>query len=107
MSFLKKSFLYIIAMLLCLSIYQDLFSGKSYRPLVEKAPYTDEWKEYEAIQIKAQPGDTVLSVVEKLNSSQADSLDIDQIIKDWRTINPTSNPHELVPSNYYYFPRYK
>ncbi|MFC2948369.1 hypothetical protein [Virgibacillus sediminis] len=107
MYFAKRGFVYIIIMLLCLSIYQDLLSGKSNHPEKEDILYTDELAEYKVVQRKVGSGDTILSVVENINGGRTESLDIDQIMDDWRTMNPSSDPYTLIPSNYYYFPLYQ
>ncbi|MEC5422240.1 hypothetical protein QGM71_01870 [Virgibacillus sp. C22-A2] len=61
---------------------------------------------FNVIHIKVQPGDTVLSIVEELNEDTLDSLDISQLISDFKMINPNSDPYNLQAHHYYYFPLY-
>lgn len=61
---------------------------------------------FKAIKVKVQPGDTVLSLMEKVNNYELDNLDIDKIIADFKQLNPLVNPYDLKINHYYYFPVY-
>lgn len=58
---------------------------------------------YESIEVKN--GDTVLSIVEEVNSNQIPS--IEKIVADFKELNPDQSPGKLKVGKSYKFPVYK
>lgn len=108
MDFIKRTFIYVIIILLCISIYNDLTLGnvvlenKSNRIQQPSADIT-----FTVLQVKVEPGETVLSIVERINNNRnLEKMDLTQILTDFTIINPSIDPHNLEPRTYYYFPLY-
>lgn len=108
--FFKRSFLFSIILLLMFSIYNDITIGTS--PFTEnklyiKKPVVPKKNEGEIsiIEVRLQPGDTVLSVTEQINQQQ-ETLDIAQVMNDFKEINPYIDPYHLEPDTSYFFPVY-
>ncbi|AXI09470.1 hypothetical protein CV093_11910 [Oceanobacillus sp. 143] len=104
---MKRLMIYMLFILLCMSIYKDLSIGnlssqENISPL-EQSPHSD----YTITQIKITIGDTVLSVMEKMNVDESNQLDISRIMDDFKQLNPTADPFHLEPNAFYYFPVYK
>ncbi|KZE68389.1 hypothetical protein AWM68_16045 [Fictibacillus phosphorivorans] len=59
-------------------------------------------KSYEAYEVK--PGETLISVVEKLNTSG--NYSIVSMIKDFKSLNPGVNPENIQLGKSYKFPLY-
>jgi len=110
MYFIKRIFFYLIIILLIVSLYKDLTIGTSHFN-DNKFNHTQQiyLKEQESklsvIQVRVQPGDTVLSITEQINQ-QLPHLDIMQIMNDFKTINPNVEPYHLQSDTVYYFPLY-
>jgi hypothetical protein len=70
-------------------------------------PASSGQNEMTGVRLKAETDDTVLSIVEDLNKdNQRFHIEIPQIIHDFETINPNTDPHYLQPGHYYLFPLY-
>lgn len=107
MNFFKKTFLFILAILLCTSIYHDITSGSiSTKKEKNVQTTTSNSAIYNRVRVQVMPGDTVLSIVEKYNDGKL-SMDIDQIITDFQKLNEDANPYQLKSYHYYFFPVYK
>lgn len=110
MYFIKRMFFYLIIFLLIVSLYKDLTIGSSFSN-VNKTIHTQQTNSINqkngmsVIQVRAQPGDTVLSITEELNQQLPD-LNIPQIIDDFKILNPNIEPHHLQNDTVYYFPLY-
>ena len=100
MSAIKRLSIIILFFLLVLSIMDDL--GKNTSPPVPGTFQRDG--EISIAHIKVSAGDTVLSIMEEIND--LDTLDIEQIIRDFERLNPGADIHFLVPDDFYYFPLY-
>ncbi|MBP1968683.1 hypothetical protein J2Z83_000777 [Virgibacillus natechei] len=61
---------------------------------------------FDAQYVKADPGETVLTIVEGINNNNIKKMAPKQIITDFKLINPSIDPHNLRPNHYYYFPLY-
>lgn len=108
MSFIKRSILFLLIALFLVSLYKDLTIGTSFYNEKEVNPvktstYTVD---FTIVQVKAYHEDTVLSIIEKLNEKAITSLDIEEMIADFQKINPRTDPYNLQPNTYYYFPLY-
>lgn len=107
MNFLKKSFLFSLAILLCASIYHDLTSGLISTEIEKDVQTpTSNSTSYNTVKVKLKPGDTILSIVEKYNDTTL-TIDVDQIITDFQKLNNDAEPYKLKTNHYYYFPVYK
>ncbi|EIT85185.1 hypothetical protein A374_10595 [Fictibacillus macauensis ZFHKF-1] len=104
---MKKLFLFGLGFLLLYIIAYDLKIGTlpsynfsaspSSSPVKMDKPYK---------QIKTGEGDTVLSIIEKLNPS-ATSLPITKVIKDFQKLNGNLRPENIRAGKIYNFPIYK
>ncbi|TFJ94101.1 hypothetical protein [Lentibacillus salicampi] len=109
MNSIKKLLIYIFAVLFLVSIYQDLTAGTplNSNPNPQKQDNrTLEQETLTAIKVKVNEGDTVLSIVEKLNDQSNRPLDISQIQTDFKALNPHVEPLHIKSGTYYYFPLY-
>lgn len=104
MYMLRKIFIYILIILLFLSIYQDFTTGftTNYHPKTRFDEYS-----YTITPIKVMPGETVLSILESLNGDNMYDMEINEIMDDFKEMNPNADPYELKPATVYYFPIYK
>ncbi|MFD1850262.1 hypothetical protein [Oceanobacillus bengalensis] len=107
MHFFKRMSLYIIILMLIASIYKDLSLGTANNKVMDIPANTETINHisYDIMQIKISPGDTLLSVVEGINSSNA-KLNFDNLINDFKALNPNVDPYKLEPNTFYYFPVY-
>lgn len=106
---MKKLLFFIFIILFFISIYKDLSSGTSIPGEHQSENETNQGlveQTYDVVKIKLAPGDTVLSIVEKLNPTIT-TLSIDEILNDFRTINPTADPNSLNANTFYFFPKYR
>lgn len=106
MSFMKRSLIYLLIILLALSIYNDLDGKPRIEENNSKNTHLNINTKFTIMHIKIQPGDTVLTIVEQINPNKFQILNIAQIITDFQLINPTVDPHHLQPHSFYYFPKY-
>ncbi|GAB3051011.1 hypothetical protein [Virgibacillus ainsalahensis] len=106
MNFFKKFFIYILFILLFISIYQDLSVGTVPEIKKQSTDVEQSDEKYDVAHVKLKAGDTVLSIVERINNNELKQVDIEQIITDFQTINPSSDPYQLEQGVYYYFPVY-
>jgi|SRR5690625_2458818 len=95
-----------LIVLIVLSINHDL-SKKSYS-INDTMTNAEQSKplNYTIVKQKILPGDTFLSIIELINPSSFEELDIDQLIADFIDLNPKVNPHQLIVGHTYYFPKY-
>ncbi|MBU5265911.1 LysM peptidoglycan-binding domain-containing protein [Virgibacillus proomii] len=109
MYFIKKLTVLLFSIIAIFVIYQDLTQVATHS---EKDKYKFEQKAnpeplaYHVIPIKVQAGDTVLSIVERLNPHLNDIHNIN-IFADFQLVNPESDPSSLTPGDIYYFPKYE
>ncbi|WP_437182670.1 hypothetical protein [Shouchella shacheensis] len=109
----------IVSLTITLGIYHDLTTGTlAQEPHTEETSVANEERNEELNDSPAlreglsyqeviiQPGQTVLSVVEHLHSSQIEAS-IDTIIEDFRTLNNGLEPNEIQIGQTYLFPQYE
>lgn len=105
MYMLKKCSLYLLMFLLLSSIYHDITSGSL--PNVNTNPDHGETmqihQEKVLVKRKFQAGETVLSIIEKINQDKLHELDMTKIINDFKQLNPDVDPFNLQPNESYYF----
>ncbi|PAV29050.1 hypothetical protein CIL05_13805 [Virgibacillus profundi] len=103
MNFLKKLFIYGLILLFIISIYKDL-TPETPDEIKNNMPV--ELK-LSVLQMKVEPGETVLSIVEKINNDSIQLLDMEQILTDFNIANPQiKDPYNLKEGSFYYFPVY-
>src|SRR5690625_5763881 len=73
--------------------------------LIQQTYHKDNANNLSAIKVRVQHGDTVLSIIEQINH-QLPEQDIEQMIIDFRSINPNIDPYNLQGNTIYYFPVY-
>lgn len=105
MNFIKRASVYLLIIFLFISIYNDL-NGKTQITEESNSNHHNNNIKFTIMHIKVQPGDTVLTIVEEINSNKFSTLDINQILSDFQEINPTVDPYSIQPHSFYYFPKY-
>lgn len=110
MYFIKRLIFYLIIILLIISLYKDLtigtpFINDSKSNHIQQIYPKDEQNKLPAIQVRAQHGDTVLSITEQIND-QLLELNIEQIMSDFKKMNQNIDPFNLQTDTIYYFPVY-
>ena len=107
MHFLKRISIYILMILLFVSLYFDMVKGNDQHETSVHHHDTHKSSKHEPFQVvkvQIQPGDTVLSISEHIN--HIEHLQINQLIEDFRLLNPYVDPYELETHAFYYFPHY-
>ncbi len=97
---MKKILLFVGFCLVAYSIYFDINIGTLPAYSSENMDKTDE----NYYNIKVEPGDTVLSLVEKKEGTLP--VPIDQIIEDFTVLNDGINPEEIKIGQTYRFKNY-
>ncbi|MDC3415536.1 hypothetical protein [Aquibacillus salsiterrae] len=130
MEFIKKVVLTLALILFVISIFKDLTVGTIIQPsesvsVQDNMPRDKEMDNkdneektensfpdeqaisdrYTVTRIMIQPGDTVLTIIETINPN-IPSMEITQLIEDFKTLNPGVNPHQIIPNESYLFPIY-
>lgn len=97
----------VLALLVCLAIYYDLTVGSL--PGIEKGEAMMEQETAAStlpyVEIRVQPGDTVLSIIEQ-NGGVPGDISIEQIITDFSLLNEGLDPLNIQPGEIYKFPVY-
>lgn len=108
---MKRALLYIFIALFLISIYKDLTLGTPLNQINHQQQpnerYVTNTKNITAMRVKVQQGDTVITIVEKINNQETTTLDITQIISDFKALNPTEDPIQLKSGEFYSFPIYQ
>ncbi len=119
----KKLLIFFCCVLFVVSIGKDLTTGtfpkssahqqkqqSQAQDAPEKEPTTEikkqETKRYRTVQHKVTAGETVLSIIEKLNTN-GPPVTIKQMIKDFEDLNPEIEPHHIQTNKVYTFPIYR
>ncbi|SDK54336.1 hypothetical protein [Sediminibacillus albus] len=118
MGFFKKTFIFILIILFISSVYKDLTVGTPVpgkdngtavsmpeKPEQSSGNKQKETDAFQILEVKVHPGDTVLTIVEDINRRDT-QLSIEQVIKDFQTLNPDADPHQIEPDMIYKFPVY-
>ncbi|MFB4164740.1 hypothetical protein ACE1TI_13120 [Alteribacillus sp. JSM 102045] len=109
---MKKLLLFLLFILVCTSIYYDITEGTLFVPTPEtnnsstshpssSANLDDQTK----IEVTVEPGQTVLSVVEKLHDGPVPAS-IEQISSDFEKLNNGLSPEKIQVDKSYFFPVY-
>src|SRR5699024_8864667 len=97
---------YVFLFLLLASIHKDLSAGTPPPDETSKDSTRQSAGDFSVIQVKALSGETVLSIVERINPAATHLIEIEQIMDDFKALNPDADPHHLKQNTYYNFPRY-
>lgn len=113
---MKRIFLSLLFIAVCMTSYYDITKGtlaKKVIPAKSKStlsvntiPHKTSSKNTEAKyrKVTINPGDTVLSIVEKLNPNH--HISISEVLKDFKQLNPNTNPNHIQIGKAYRFPLY-
>ncbi|WP_010650898.1 hypothetical protein [Oceanobacillus massiliensis] len=103
---LKRFFLFIFIILLFISIYQDITTEVDTNKQESEMITPGSSGNYSIAHVKVVPGDTVLSIIEDMNKSNLEQLNMKLAIEHFEALNPTTDPLNLKPHTVYYFPVY-
>ncbi|SET63138.1 hypothetical protein SAMN05421676_106136 [Salinibacillus kushneri] len=124
MALFKKLFIVVILLLFIRSIIHDVTVGTASKPQDSHNTQTEmmqtENKEtsnestngdqpeekqpdYKPVKHKVKAGETVLSIVENMSD---ESVEFQQLLEDFQTLNPDVNPNEIQIGKTYFFPAY-
>lgn len=104
---MKKILGLCLAALVIYTAYYDLKFGTLPIPSNASAAETHQQQEKAEIpytKVKVKPGETVLSVAEHLNHSKP--VPINQLIHDFKQLNPDADPNQIQIGETYRFPTY-
>jgi len=104
MKTIKNCCVILLFLLLISSIYKDLDLTT---PSTLQYSANETIINNNVIKVKIERGDTVLSIVEKLNQFDEEHINIQQVMTDFKKANPHVDPYHLKPNKYYFFPLYK
>lgn len=97
---MRKLSIYCLVILFCFSLYHDLSKGD----FIHESPKVKGVGPKDYVIRTIESGDTGLSVVEKINPHSI--LDLNQILKDFKKLNPEIKTTSLKIGKQYYFPIY-
>lgn len=107
---MKKIIVSILIILFLISIYKDLTLGTNISNQKDEENETriisDNSSQFDAVKVKIEQGDTLLTIIERLNPN-IDNLNMDQLNTDFLYLNPTADPNQLQLNRFYFFPQYK
>src|SRR5690625_2352299 len=108
MYMLKKCTQYLLLFLIITSVYHDLTTGSlpHTESNIDQAQIEQTHHEIIIVKRDVQAGETVLSIIEKINQDQLHELDISKILSDFKQLNPDADPFNLQLNKSYYFPVY-
>ncbi len=104
MSLTKKICLYTCIILLIVSLYNDIRKESNQQPDTSPNIYVED--AIKSIRIKVSTGDTILSVTESINGEILNTMSMEDILNDFKQINPDQTTMTLTPGTYYHFPIY-
>lgn len=105
MGFLRRISLITLIILVAVSVFQDL--AQSGDPIRISNKENVAPLNFEAIPVKVNPGDTVLSITEELQSNAISTVSIETILDTFESLNPTTSPSDIQIHEIYYFPRFQ
>lgn len=105
MSYFKKICLYTCIILLISSLYNDF--TKNTTDKIDQSLHKEVIMKdgIHVVQVKINAGDTLLSISERINGTNI-SISMDQLIEDFKMVNPEVNTLILTTGSYYFFPVY-
>ena len=102
----KRISIALLLILLFLSINHDLSKNTYPTDNILVNDLETETISFTIVQLKVLPGETFLSIMEQINPLLFNDLDIEQLIEVFISLNPQTDPYQLVVGETYYFPKY-
>ncbi|SHF61430.1 hypothetical protein [Ornithinibacillus halophilus] len=104
---MKRFLLFLFSILFLISVYKDLSTGIEINKEenFEVPSINEENPSFSVVKIKIMPGDTFISIMDNINEQNIQNFD--QMIADFKSLNPNSDPYQLQVETFYYFPLYK
>ncbi|WP_243386309.1 hypothetical protein [Bacillus kexueae] len=112
---MKRLFIVIFSLLALYIVYYDLKVGTLPSFQEQNATFVTKEEQLEVFDvdqsisfqlITVNKGDTVLSIVERINE-QSEDISIETIIADFEQLNPSTKAHNILIGEAYKFPLYK
>lgn len=105
---MKKFLAFIAVIIVIYSVYIDLNFGtipftSQASAKIEKTTPLEKQATFKTTKVK--PGETVLSIIEKINTSPL-SISIERMVKDFEQLNNGMKPEEIQIGQVYKFPIY-
>lgn len=108
MSNTVRLFVYLIVILLIIACYHDLNPDlNNEQTTYQKSTYHHyeyKQKNFQVVSIKVNDGDHFLFIMEKINPNPI--MNIEQSIKDFQSLNPSTDIYQLKNERIYLFPIY-
>lgn len=105
MEFLRRISLITFIILVAVSIFQDLAHSDGAISFSNNENL--ELPSFEAVPVKVNPGDTVLSITEEIQTISAHTVSVEIILKAFESLNPNTSSNELHVHEIYYFPQFQ
>ncbi|MFD1412785.1 hypothetical protein [Oceanobacillus jeddahense] len=106
MEFLRRISLITFIILVAVSIFQDLAHSDDGTTSFSNNENL-ELPPFEAVPVKVNPGDTVLSITEEIQTTPAYSVSVEVILKAFESLNPTTSSNDIDVYEVYYFPQFQ
>lgn len=105
MYLLRRISLITLIIVVMISIFQDLANESN---PVETSVYKTEKElpHFDAVPVKVNPGDTVLSITEEIQTEPTQELSTEMILSAFQSLNPTIQPTQIHVHEVYYFPKF-
>src|SRR5690625_5989851 len=98
MGFFKRMSLYIIICFCVVGIYKDLQKDVPNYDQMYSLQTQSNKTAYQVVKVKLKQEDTFLSVVEKIHEEHLEEMNINQMMNDFKSLNPDVNPYYLEPN---------
>ncbi|GAA0331059.1 hypothetical protein [Oceanobacillus sp. FSL W7-1293] len=105
MEFLRRISLITFIILVAVSIFQDL--AHSDGTISSSNNENLELPPFEAVPVKVNPGDTVLSITEEIQTITVNTVSIEIILKAFESLNPNTSSNDIHVHEVYYFPQFQ
>ncbi|GIO23121.1 hypothetical protein [Oceanobacillus sp. J11TS1] len=105
MAFFRRISLATLIILVSVSIFQDLAHSDKQMTFISKEEL--DLPHFEAVPVKVNPGDTVLSITEELQTIPSNTISVETILSAFESLNPAIAPSEIQIHEIYYFPQFQ
>ncbi|RSL34511.1 hypothetical protein D7Z54_05000 [Salibacterium salarium] len=102
---MRKMLFLLLFILVCTSIYYDITEGTLPTSSPPSAT-SDSLDDQTIIKVTIEPGQTVLSIVEKLHDGPI-PVSIERVTKDFQQLNNDMEPNQIEVDKSYNFPVYE
>lgn len=107
---MKRIFLFLFGLLTIYVIYIDLTAGtlpqaETQKPEQTVVTMTNVKSAMDSFEAEVEPGETLISIVEN-HIKKPLPVSIDQLIKDFQSLNPNLSPEKIQIGSTYEFPDY-